>query len=549
MAIRNDPKIQGQPRPKRIRNQEDPTKVRGKEQKPESKTEGVADAKQVKEVLATPEALQTEGANSVVVDRDVRQGLDASVADVSGADAAQTWIDGMKAVRDSHAGAKVAKNELTPEFKAANDLLKAFGPDVAALMGVKLDARLAEKAPGLHAAKQAMEPHVGKMIDDIVQNPQAMSALSGLMASIGKDGLAAALKAGGPDVAHQVAEAMGTALMNPEATVAGLTGFASMIAKVWPQKGEAAAKLATSIGGKLGLAEKMVAGAGGAAKVAQTAEAGAQVAGAGAKATAQSVPGLNVILGAATTTAAGVGLVKSLLHKPRSGLRIGAELGNTLIQAMGVAFPIVGGVGTVLKVGVDKLLDKRDEKAGRAPPQASFDLSQAKASMPALMMSLEAMEEAFKSGEHPEAAARMAGLRQKAQALHAHSDELMKLDGGPKQGESIEQWRASLHGFMESLTSTTSAELGIAAGEQKAGPERDAILAASQGMGKMFATLKRHGALERDKKKAFVDVKPEDELKKRAELRGEIMGVAKEALVAIVGAFVARKDQSGGKTS
>lgn len=540
-TIRNDQKTTPV-RSKRIRQVETPPA-----QTEAPKSTDVASTGHAKQVQATPQAIQAEQAKSGTVAHDVRQGLEASVSDVSGAEASQTRLDQQKAIRDSHAGAKVAKNELTPEYRAATDLVKAFGPDVAALFGVKVDAKLAEKAPGLHAAKGAMEPHVSKMIDDIVQNPQAMSALSGLMSAVGKDGVAAALKAGGPDVAHKVAEAMGTSLMNPEAAAAGLSGFAATMAKVWPAKGDAAAKLATSIGTKLGVAEKMVAGAGTAAKAAQGAEvaaAGAQVAGAGAKAGAQSVPGLNVVVGAATTTAAGVGIVKSLLHKPRSVARIAAEVGNFLVQGIGIAFPIVGGVGTVAKLGVDKLLDKRDEKAGRAPPaSAGFDLSKAKEGMPALMMSLEAMEEAFKGGEHPEAAARMQGLRAKAQALHQKSDEIMKLDGAPKDGESIAQWRASLGEFMESLHASTAAEMTIAAGEAKPGPERDALLAGAAGAGKIFAALKKHGALERDKKKPFMDVKPEDEQKKRAEMRGEVMSVAKEAVVSIASALAAAKSQ------
>ncbi len=517
--------------------------------KPAEELGGVADAKAKKTsaVAASPQAIQADQAKSETVARDVRQGLEASVSMVSGEGASQTRIDQQKAIRDSHAGKKVAKNELRPEYKAAVDIGKAFLPDVASQVGGKVDAKLREKAPGVAAAKDAMAPHVNTMIEgtmaELLKNPAAMSQVTSTVNLLGKEGFQAAMQQSGGHVADAFTKATGTALMDPEATTSALLAFPKLVGKLLPGKAEAATAMATSIGSKLGLAEKLAhgaVGAKGAATAVQGAEAaaqvGAQVGAKGATAAAQAIPGLNIGIGIATTTLAAGSLVKELCRKPRHGTRIAAEAGNTLLQAAGILFPFVGLIGTVGKLGVDRAIKHHDDKAGRQLGTTEA-LDKAKAMAPAVHTSLEALESVFQGAENPAAAARMQSLRGTSKKLE---EAMQMVESGEHDSPELKKAQAE---HLAAMTSTLSQELHEAAGEAK-GPEKEALHATAQGFGKLFATLKKHGVLEKQKKMPGGEISPEDEKTKRAELQGEVVGVLKDVLISL-GALAAAKKQSG----
>jgi hypothetical protein len=296
-------------------------------------------------------------------------------------------------------GQVVSKSEFTPHFKAA----KVIGAELKNA----LDAHLAENNPEAKAALDAIGPQVSEMVNGTIANiskdPEAMKRVSNVIAKIGTEGFADAVKSFGPDVGKAFTAATGVPMMNEGVVRGVLENFPKLVEKVAPEAAKGIAQTCANVGAKLGVsvakegaeavAKTVVSTAAkeGAEAVAKTvaksavkegaeaavkavattaAKEGAEaVAKTGAKAAAtagKGIPFLGNLISVGSACLSAVGLVKELFKSPRDGEKIAKAGLNTLLQTVGIAFPWAALAGDVVDMGWSAKMAVSDARQGKA---------------------------------------------------------------------------------------------------------------------------------------------------------------------------------------
>lgn len=458
-------------------------------------------------------------AHSETVSHSVTQGLEKTAQTVEESHSAEVHKSGsdarlekQKAIQTSHSGTSVAKNELTPEYKAAKvvtDELKQRGK-----------AYLHERADS-SAVLGAMLPHLealaSKSVEEVMKDPELLANASSLLSKLGTPAFREACKLTIGDLGKVVTRTTGLEATNPAAIKAALdlagkvseklpalakaTGNAKLIetaTRLAPQIG----KTATTAGAKLGVQ----AGAAGATAVGATA--------------GKALPVIGNIISVGTTLMAGATFIGQLFKKPHDLKKIANEGVYFLTQAVGIAFPWVALGGSLAKVGTDAAIRSSDEKkAARGEvvtEQASF--KDAIAFLPFLAQNAELMEAALRGAGKGDAADKVARLRTSA-------DQLSKLeDVTPEQlGKLREDQQAALTSVFETVTG----RLTEIKDEEKSKDPTSFNTAIAMLLGKGFQlagqALRKHGVLEKNLRMPGAELKPTDVDTKRAQHAGELV--------------------------
>jgi hypothetical protein len=404
----------------------------------------------------------TRQAQSAVVDRELNSGLDKtakSTADEHDAgkhrDASETRLANQKALRDSHDGVK--GRPIGGLKGAAYDAALQYAP----VLEGKLDEKLSPEAKAFK--DQVREPLVktcGQCVTEVTRNPETMKSLGEIGTAISKGGLKDALTTAASNVGMDIVNATKMAEVNVDAVNATVSGVSSAaqrlvdvtkgtkVGEVLAQKAPGVVKTFTDLGAKVTSGANAAAGAvkgaevavdvakgakvvGDAANVAKGAQAvatGAQVAGAGAKASAQAVPGLNVAVGVVTTGLATAEFVGDCAHKPRDWKRIALSGAALVGQAVGIFIPFVGAATTVAKLGGDAALNAHDKKHGResAPKWGAGDIA------PSVAQATSFAAPFLESAGYGDAAAKLKNVNAKVEHLAQHGPTAAEFNALPQ---------------------------------------------------------------------------------------------------------------------
>ena len=294
-------------------------------------------------------------------------------AKVSGAAASTNALGAQKAILNSHNGAAVAKNELSPEFKLAKQLVG----DVAGRI-------YSDKAPPeMKAVVDAVGPQVTALAQQtalsVMQDPNAMANIAQLMTKVGKEGFQAALSSSTKEVTGHFLKTAGVQAKNPEAIKAALAGIENIAPKLGSSLGPKIAATAQKLGPRLlgegaeAATKAAVVGgakaatAGGAAVAGAGAKVGVGAAATAAKASGQALPIIGNVISVGSTMLAGANFIGQLMKKPHDFEKVMKEGINTVTQGIGIAFPWVALGGTLVdaawsaKTGVS---DQKKQAAG-----------------------------------------------------------------------------------------------------------------------------------------------------------------------------------------
>lgn len=462
-------------------------------------------------------------AYSETTQRDLAQGLDKTAQTVEESQSAEVHksgsearLDKQKAIQASHNGSPVAKNELTPEYKAAKLVADELKQKGQAYVHEK-----AEQSPALGAMLPHLESLAGKTVEEVMKDPELLANASTLLSKLGTPAFREACKLSMKDLGKAFGRASGLEASNPAAIKAALeaagklseklpalaqaTGNAALIekaAKLAPQIG----KSATAAGAKLGVQVGAQAGAAGAATVGATA--------------GKALPVIGNIISVGTTLMAGATFIGQLFKKPHDMKKIANEGAYFLTQAVGIAFPWVALGGSLAKIGTDAAIRSSDQKkAARGEvvtEQAS--LKDVTAFLPFLAQNAELMEAALRGAGKGDAADKVARLRTSA-------GELAKLeDISPEQlGKLRDEQQAALG----SIFDVVSGRLGELKDEEKSKDPTSLNSAIAMLLGKGFQVagqaLRKHGVLEKNQRMPGSELKPTDVDTKRAQNSGELV--------------------------
>jgi hypothetical protein len=236
------------------------------------------------------------------------------------------------------------------------------------------DAKLEETSPKAKAVLEAIGPHAAGLLAltarEMANDPQAVQKLAQLSAKIGKQGFTKAMKVVGPDVSRAFAKAAGMEAMNPVVVAKLLDNLPALAAKVAPKVAPKVAKHCVALQAKLGVKTVVKTGA----------------------AAGKITPAVGNVIAVASTVFAAAGLIKSLGSNDAE--KICKEGCNTLLQAIGIAFPWVALGGDLVDLGWTAKMAVEDsgsnKKSKSSVQEAGMLISTAAAA---------ACEEANKAGE------------------------------------------------------------------------------------------------------------------------------------------------------
>lgn len=471
-------------------------------------------------------------AHSETTHREVNQGLEKTAQTVEESHSAELHkagsdarLDKQKSIQASHNGTAVAKNELTPEYKAAKIVTDELKQRGKAYVHEK-----AEASPALGAMLPHLEGLAGKTVEEVMKDPELLANASSLLSKLGTPGFREALKLSVKDFGKIFTRVTGADAMNPAAVKAALdasvklseklpalaqaTGNAALIekaAKLAPQIG----KTATTAGAKLGVQVGAQAGAAGAVAVGTTA--------------GKALPVIGNIISVGSTLMAGATFVGQLFKKPPDWKKIANEGAYFLTQGIGIAFPWVALGGSLAKIGTDAAIRSSDQKkAARGEvvtEQAS--MKDVTAFLPFLSQNAELMEAALRGAGKGDAADKVARLRTSA-------DQLSKLeDVSPEQ---LGKLREDQQSAMTSIFDVVSGRLGELKDEEKAKDPTSFNTAIAMLLGKGFQigaqVLRKNGVLEKNQRIPGAEPKPGDIEAKRSQNAGELVSALGHAATA-----------------
>ena len=334
---------------------------------------------------------------------------------VTGQAASKNWNQKREAVEQSHAGTRLASNELTPEYKLAKQLLGHLYP--------ALDQSLPDEwRAATGSLKQQLGPLADKTALRCLQDPQTMKNLNAVLGQVGKQGFTDAIKAASRDIFGHFSTTVGVPTRNPDAIRAGLGQVEQLAGKMGGKHGDKILRLSKELGPKLlgesveatikdpnavadvakaagevaGNAAQTAATVGEVGKAAmdaagaaaQTVSAGAQVASNTAqvaattaqaaastaqaagnvaaattgKAVGQALPVVGNVISAASTAMAAGNFVQQLFKRPPDFEKILKEGVNTALQGVGIAFPWAGLGATLLNAAWGGKMRSTDKK-------------------------------------------------------------------------------------------------------------------------------------------------------------------------------------------
>lgn len=409
------------------------------------------------------------------------QTADKTVADkVQGEAASTNALGAQQAILDSHKGAAVAKNELTPEFKLAKQLVG----DVAGRI-------FSDKAsPELKAIHHAIGPQVGALAQQtamsVMSDPNAMANISSLFAKVGKEGFQAALASSTKEIAGHFLQTAGVQAKNPAAIQAALQGIEQMAPKLGSSLGPKIAETASKLGPRLlgeGAEVAAKAGAGAAAGAAGAAAGAAGAATKGAAATAakaggQALPVIGNIISVGSTLLAGANFIGQLMKKPHDFEKLMKEGINTLSQGIGIAFPWVGLGGTLVDAAWGAKVSVSDQKkqAAGIPVTENANIAEA---LPLLTDSAHVLQAALTGAGKHDAADKLGNLVATTKTM-AHLDL-------NKPGDRLALLRKDEQQALVALAHESKGELEKLSG-QETGPRKEALLKLASGFGALADT-------------------------------------------------------------
>ena len=223
------------------------------------------------------------------------------------------------------------------------------------------DKKLEEQSPKTKAVLDAVGPHAAGLIaltaKEMANDPETVKKLAELSAKVGKNGFSAAMKKVGPDASRAFAKAAGVEAMNPVVVAKLLDNLPSLAAKVSPKLSGKVAKHCLALEAKLGVKAALKTGA----------TAG------------KAAPAIGNAIAVASTVLAATSLLKSLTTKDPE--KICKEGCNTLLQAVGIAFPWVALGGDLVDLGWTAKIALEETDGGKpsknaAPKEAGKLLSE-----------------------------------------------------------------------------------------------------------------------------------------------------------------------------
>ena len=405
---------------------------------------------------AVTAAAQAEALRDTTTTAPLGQTKDHTVAAaIVGEQAATNALDKQSAVQASHAGRAVAKNELTPEFKAAKQLGGEFASKV-----------WRDKAPPeLQAMATAIGPQVHTLATQtaasVLADPTAMANIGSVVSKLGKEGFTAALSTSTKNIADHFVKTVGVPAKNREAIKAALSGIEQLAPKIGGSVGAKLASTAKDLGPKI---------------LGEGAAASASAASTGAKA----LPLIGNIVSVGSTLLAGANLISQLTKSPRDVEKILKEGVNTLTQGIGVAFPWVALGGTLTDAAWSAKLGVSDDKKAAAGI-AVTDNANVAASLPLLTDSAEILRAALHGAGKTDAA-------EKVGNLVATTKTMAKLDLG-NPGERIKLLRKDEQEALVSLAHESKTELDIAGTQAPAGTRQESLKRLAGGFGALADTL------------------------------------------------------------
>ena len=441
------------------------------EQKPAEQTPAPSTSTSTPAKVATAKAVtaaaQAEALRDTTTTAPLGQTKEHTVAEaIVGEQAAANALDKQSAVHASHAGRAVAKNELTPEFKAA----KQIGGELASKVWH-------DKAPPeLQAMASAIAPQVSSLATQtaasVLADPTAMANIGSVVSKLGKDGFSAALSTSTKGVADHFIKTVGVSAKNPEAIKAALSGIETLAPKIGGSVGTKLAATAKDLGPKL-LGDTAEAAARTTASAAAT---GAKTAATGAKA----LPVIGNVIAVGSTLLAGANLISQLTKKPRDVEKILKEGVNTLTQGIGVAFPWVALGGTLTDAAWSAKIGVSDDKKAAAGI-AVTDNANVAASLPLLTDSAEILRAALQGAGKTDAADKVGNLVTTTKTM-------AKLDLG-NPGDRMMLLRKDQQEALVSLAHESKTELDIAGTEEPAGTRQEGLKRLAGGFGALADTL------------------------------------------------------------
>ena len=326
-------------------------------------------------------------------------------AKVEGEAASTNALGAQQAVLDSHKGTAFAKNELTPEFKLARQLVG----DVAGRI-------YADKAPPeMKAVVEAVGPAVSSLAQQtalsVMQDPNTMANIAQLMTKVGKDGFQAALTSSTKEVTGHFLKSAGVQAKNPEAIKAALQGIEQLAPKLGSSLGPKIAATAQKLGPRL-LGEGTEIAAKAAAVSGAKAAASAGATGAAvtaAKAGGQALPIIGNVISVGSTLLAGANFIGQLMKKPHDFEKVMKEGINTVSQGIGIAFPWVALGGTLVDAAWAAKTGVTDQKKQAAGIPVTENANFA-AALPLLTDSAQVLHAALVGAGKGDAAAKVGNL-------------------------------------------------------------------------------------------------------------------------------------------
>ncbi len=428
---------------------------------------------------AVTAAAHAEALRDATTTAPLGQTKDHTVADaIVGEQAASNALDKQSAVHASHAGRAVAKNELTPEFKAAKQIASEYASKV-----------WHDKAPPeLQAMTAAIAPQMQSLATQtaasVLADPAVMANIGSVVGKLGKEGFGAALSASTKGVADHFVKTVGVPAKNPEAIKAALNGMEALGPKIGGSVGATLASTAKGLGPKiLGEGAEVAAKTAGAA-AGTAAGATASTAATGAKA----LPVIGNIISMGSTMLAGANLISQLTKKPRDVEKILKEGVNTLTQGIGIAFPWVALGGTLTDAAWSAKVGVSDSKKAAAGITVT-DNANVAASLPLLTDSAEILRAALHGAGKTDAADKVGNLVTTTKAM-------AKLDLGTP-GDRMMLLRKDQQEALVSLAHESKTELDAAGTDEPAGTRQESLKRLAGGFGALADTLMATMRLDR----------------------------------------------------
>lgn len=431
------------------------------------------------------------------------QTADKTVADkVQGEAASTNALGAQKAILNSHNGSAVAKNELTPEYKLAKQLVG----DVAGRIW-------SDKAPPeLKAIHEAIGPQVGALAQQtamsVMSDPNAMANITALMSKVGKEGFQAALSSSTKEVATHFLNTAGVQAKNPEAIKAALKGMETLAPKLGSSLGPKIAETASKLGPRL-------LGEGAEAGVKVAAQAGAKGAAVtAAKAGGQALPIIGNVISVGSTFLAGANFIGQLMKKPHDFEKIMKEGINTLSQGVGIAFPWVGLGGTLVDAAWGAKVGVSDQKKAAAGIPVTENANFA-ASLPLLTDSAQVLQAALHGAGKADAADKLGNLV-------ATTKTMANLDLN-KPGDRIALLRKDEQQALIALAHESKGELEKLA-QAETGSRKEAFIKLAGGFGALADTALATMRFDKREGTPGFDEKQKKDLEtKRNELAGNLV--------------------------